>query len=156
MITIKNLSSKKTDKKYIFSDLNLSLEEQKTSTNLRNSNIVSKNDLVIDTDLNAIKNSIKNILTQKRHLSPEKNIFLQKYLGTVVSETHANAIGEEIERVIYLYEPRVKIDKIQVYYNVDQMYYNIVLHLSLLNFDENIQIVQAFLDVNGNFDFINR
>ena len=64
MITISNFSSKKSDKPYVFSDLDLNFKEKKVSDNNRNNNIVAGNDLVILTDKESIKTNMKNILFQ--------------------------------------------------------------------------------------------
>lgn len=156
MITISNLSSKKTGKTYTYSDLDLNFEEKRVSTNSRNNNIVSGNDLVVATDIEAIKNSIRNILFQRRHLSPAVGVNLRKYIGQPISEMRAQSIGEEIERAIVLYEPRVKVDKIIVRYNIDQMTYFIEMRLDLVNFSESLTILNAAFTNTGEFTFINR
>ena len=156
MITISDLSSKKNGKAYTYSDLDLNFEEKKVSSNVRNSNIVNGNDLVISSDLAAIKNSIRNILSQKRHLSPKVGVNLKKYLGYPVSEMGANAIGEEIERAIALFESRVKAEKIIVRYNIDLMTYAIEIRVRLLNFSDSISILNATFSNNGEFIFVNK
>lgn len=156
MITITNLSSKKNNKNYIFADLKLDLEEKKISNNIKNNDVVNGFDLSIDTDIEAIKNSIRNILTQTRYLTPGMNINLRKYIGSPVSEMGAIAIGEDIERAIFLFEQRIKVDKIIVRYNIEQMTYFIDLRIRLLNFSESVQILNAALTINGEFSFINK
>ena len=156
MITISNLSSKKSGKNYTYSDLDLNFEEKKVSSNIRNNNIVSGNDLVISTDIEAIKNSIRNILFQKRHLVPTVGVNLKKYIGQPISEMRAQSIGDDIERGITLFEPRVKVEKIVVRYNIDQMTYFIELRLKLVNFLESLTILSAAFNQQGEFTFVNR
>lgn len=156
MITISNLSSKKSSKNYTYSDLDLNFEEKKVSSNIRNDNIVSGNDLVVATDIEAIKNSIRNILFQKRHLVPTVGVSLKKYIGQPISEMRAQSIGDDIERGITLFEPRVKVEKIVVRYNIDQMTYFIELRLKLVNFSESLTILSAAFNQQGEFTFINR
>jgi len=156
MITISNLSGKKSGKSYTYSDLDLSFEEKRVSNNYKNSNVVSGNDLVISTDVAAIKNSIRNGLLQKRHLTPTATINLQKYIGQPIDEMRAMAIGEDIDRYIALFEPRVKVEKIRVRYNIDLMTYFIDMHLHLKNFSESLTILNAAFTSNGEFTYINR
>lgn len=156
MINITNLVAKKSEKSYKFSDLNLNFEQKKVSTNSRSADVVNGNDVVIDTDIEAVKNSIKNILTQKRHLSPEKSVYLYKFIGQPINQMNAESIGEEIDRVISIYEPRIKIEKITVRYNIIQMTYFIDLRIKFQNFSETSTELNAYFNSNGNFDFINR
>jgi phage baseplate assembly protein W len=156
MITISNLSSKKSGKSYTYSDLDLNFEEKKVSSNTRNDNIVAGNDLVVSTDIEAIKNSIRNILFQKRHLVPTVGVNLKKYIGQPISEMRAQSIGDDIERGITLFEPRVKVEKILVRYNIDQSTYFIELRLKLVNFSESLTILNAAFSQQGEFTFVNR
>jgi phage baseplate assembly protein W len=156
MITISNLSGKKSGKSYTYSDLDLSFEEKRVSNNYRNNNIVSGSDLVIATDIDAIKNSIRNGIFQKRHLTPNATINLRKYVGQPIDEMRAIAIGEDIDRYIALYEPRVKVEKIRVRYNIDLMTYFIDMHLHLKNFSESLTILNAQFTSTGEFTYINR
>lgn len=154
MININSLNNSSTGKKYTFSDLNLFFEEKQTSGNTRNSDVSPGNDLLIDYDLNAIKNSIQNILFQTRYTS-DLNIDLKSHIGEVVSELRANTIGEEIERAIVNYEPRIVVKKIYIYANVDQNSYNIAMNISAPNFKEPQTTLYANFDNNGVFQFIN-
>jgi phage baseplate assembly protein W len=156
MITISNLSSKKSGKSNTYSDLDLNFEEKKVSSNIRNDNIVAGNDLVVSTDIEAIKNSIRNILFQKRHLIPAVGVNLKKYIGQPISEMRAQSIGDDIERGITLFEPRVKVEKILVRYNIDQSTYFIELRLKLVNFSESLTILNAAFSQQGEFTFVNR
>lgn len=155
MITISNLTSKKSGKDYTYADLNLEFEEKKVSSNSRNNNIASGNDLVISTEVEAIKNSIRNILFQRRHLNPQLNVNLKKHLGQSISEMRALSIGEDIERAVNLYEPRVKLEKVVIRMNQDQGSYFIELRLTLVNFNQAPIILQAQLTNVGDFSFIN-
>lgn len=154
MININTLNNSIAGKKYTFSDLNLSFEERKTSGNSRNSDVAPGNDLLIDYDINAIKNSITNILFQNRYTSDLK-INLKSHIGEVVSELRANSIGEEIERAIINYEPRIKLKKIYIYTNIDQNSYNIIMIINTPNLTEPEITLYANFDNNGSFQFIN-
>lgn len=153
MLTISNLTSIKKATGYVFSDLNLEFKEKQVSANSRNSDVVSGNDLVIDFDVEAIKSSIRNILFQKRHLV-NMGVNLKKYIGQPISEMRAISMGEEIEKAIYLYEPRIKTEKIFVGANIDQSTYYISMVVRILNFNNTISLNASF-DKNGVFHFIN-
>ncbi len=153
MINISNLTSKKSGRKFIYSDLNLNFEEKQVSGNNRSSDVASGNDLVIDFDVEAIKNSIRNILFQRRYLSA-LNINLKKYIGEPASEANGETLGDDIERAIAIYEPRIKCEKILVHVNVDQHLYQISLFVRILNLNEIVRLDASFTH-SGNFVFLN-
>lgn len=155
MITISNLSNKKDTNTFMFSDLLLDFQTTKKSTNKQNNDVVSGNDLVIATDEGAIFNSIRNLLIQKRYLRPDIKSDLYRYIGLPVSEMGGNAIGEEIERTLTRYEPRVKIKQILVVANSKNNSYTIFMFLILPNFKNKQVSLTGVFDNNGNFDFIN-
>lgn len=156
MIKIGNLSNKKNGKKYSFSDIHMDFQATQTSVSKTNDNVVAGNDIGVDLDERAIKNSILNILSQKRYTNPEFGINLKRYIGGTVSEMTARSIGAAIERGIGLYEPRVKIERIIVSGNADTFTYNIIIILSLLNFNKTPLTLTGVLNNSGNFNFINK
>lgn len=156
MIKIGNLTNKKGDNKYIFSDLHLDLQTTKTSSSWTNDNVVEKNDIVADLDLAAIKNSLRNILTQTRYLVPKFGINLKKYIGQPISEIRAQVIGDEIDRGIKIWEPRIDLKQIYVIANVDEYLYNIVIIISLPNFSNKEYVLGGILGNKGDFQFINQ
>jgi phage baseplate assembly protein W len=154
MINISNLSSKNSGRNYVFADLNLNFSEKQISGNRKNNEISPGIDLVVDYNQEAIKNSIYNILFQKRYLT-DLNVNLKKYIGEPISEFRAIAIGETIERAIFLYENRIKVQKIYMYANVDQSTYFISMVVRFVNFDNTFVTLNATFTQNGSFDFIN-
>lgn len=99
----------------IYVDLHLDLEFEK-SIGLGDKSVTSK-DILVDTDVQAIKNSMKNIFTTRKGeklLSPEFGCNLEKYLFNSVSELGARAIGSDINDAITRFEPRVDVIKIYV------------------------------------------
>lgn len=154
MINISNLSSKNSGRNYVFSDLNLQFLQRQVSGNKRNSDISSGIDLVIDYDRQAVENSIYNILFQKRYLT-EMDVNLQKYIGEPISEFRAVAIGETIERALFLYEPRITLEKLYIVPNIDQSTYYISMIVKFVNFNNSAINLNASLTQNGTFTFIN-
>jgi hypothetical protein len=153
MINISNFTSKKSTKKYIFSDLDLNFEQLKVSENKINNDFAPGNDLAISTDREAIKNSIKNLLFQTRYLT-NININLKSYIGEPISEFRGLSIGEDIERILTLYENRVVVQKIIVGADIDNSRYLISMFLRFKNLGETFNLYSTF-NTNGNFEFIN-
>jgi len=154
MINITNLSSKNSGRNYVFSDLNLQFLQRQVSGNKRNTDISPGIDLVIDYDRQAVENSIYNILFQKRYLT-EMDVNLKKYIGEPISEFRAVAIGETIERALFLYEPRVTLEKLYIVPNIDQSTYYISMIVKFVNFNNSAVNLNATLTQNGTFSFIN-
>jgi phage baseplate assembly protein W len=99
----------------IYVDLHLDLSFEK-SIGLGDRSVSSK-DILVDTDVQAIKNSIRNIFSTRKGeklLSPEFGCNLEKYLFNAVSDLGARAIGSDINEAITRYEPRVDVVKIYV------------------------------------------
>lgn len=111
------------------------------------------NDIVVDHDLAAIKNAIYNILFQKRYLS-DLNVNLRRYIGEVASQINGENLGEEIRRGISVHEPRVKVEKILVFVDIDNNLYEFTLFLKIFNFNNAVRL-DASLDQAGNFNFRN-
>lgn len=154
MINITNLSSKNSGRNYVFSDLNLQFLQRQVSGNKRNTDISPGIDLVIDYDRQAVENSIYNILFQKRYLT-EIDVNLKKYIGEPISEFRAIAIGETIERALFLYEPRLTLEKLYIVPNIDQSTYYISMIVKFVNFNNSAVNLNATLTQNGTFSFIN-
>lgn len=153
MITISNFTSKKPTNNYIFADLDLNFKQTIVSKNRVNNDFVPGNDLEINTDREAIKNSIKNLLFQKRYLE-NINVNLKSYIGQQISEFGGLSLGEEIERVLTLYEPRIVVQKILVGADIDNSLYRISMFLRFKNLGEVFSLYSTF-NRNGNFEFIN-
>ena len=153
MITVSNLTSKKSTKNHVFSDLDFSFQEIKVSGNQRNSDFSPGNDLSISTDETAIKNSIRNLLFQTRHLS-NAGTNLKNYIGEEISEFRGTSIGQDIERTLSLYEPRIKVEKIIVFSDIDKSQYLISLIVKIKNLGDIVSLNAEF-SRNGSFNFIN-
>jgi phage baseplate assembly protein W len=153
-ITISNLSNKKGNNSYTFSDLHLDLQEAKTSTNNRNADVVAGPDIIADYDELAIRNEVRNLFTQSRYLNPKFGINLRQYIGQPMSEMSAWSLGQDIERGINLFIPRVKLKKVVVAPDYNIQAYIIILLLDLPNFSKQVML-NASLNNIGRFDFVN-
>ena len=104
-------------------------------------------------DLDAIKNSIKNLFTSfpgDKILNPEFGLNLNQFLFRACSKDTARMIGNLINREIKKQETRVIADKISVEAQVDQQQYNITLLLSVpfINNNETFEL-KATLNSTG-------
>jgi len=154
MINVTNLTSKSAGRNYVFSDLDLNFQQKQISGNRKNNDIASGIDVVVSLDSEAVKNSIRNILFQKRYLT-NFDINLKSYIGQNISTLRGQLLGEQIEKGMALYEPRAKVEKIFVATNEDQNSYYISMILRLINFENKLLLLNSTLDRNGTFTFIN-
>lgn len=121
------------DVESVYTDLHLDLDLAK-NIGLGLNNVISK-DILVDTDLVAIKNSIRNIFTTKKGekiLAPEFGCSLEQYLFNPVSDVYGRLIGQEILEAFEKYEPRVEVKKIKVLANPDQNQYEITVLYNFL------------------------
>jgi phage baseplate assembly protein W len=88
-----------------------------------------------DEDVNAIRNSIKNIFTTKKGQKIYDPLFgssLDQHLFEKVDDFYAKLIGKQILNNIETYEPRIEILKIFVLPIPDQNEYNITIYYTFL------------------------
>jgi len=86
------------------------------------------NDILVDNDIFAIKNSINNILNTKpreKLLSPEFGANLEKYLFEPVTDVMGRVIGNEILNAISAYEPRIEVLNVNIVADPDNNQYSI-------------------------------
>ncbi len=150
-ITIGNLSTKKGGSTFV--DLHLDLQMAKKSNNVLNNNVVAGNDVIVDTDEAAIKNSIINGLTQRRYTNPLFGVNVRRLIGQPLSDMGARALGDSIERWITTFEPRVKVIQILVAPDYDNYLYRVVLILFLNNLNKQTML-NGTLNDTGRFEFI--
>lgn len=153
-ITISNLTNKKGTNAYSFSDLHLDLKTSQVSTNIRSANIVAGNDILSDVDEQAVRNSLVNILTQSRYLTPLFNVNLRKYIGRTPNDMVAMNIAQDIDKGINLFEPRVRVDKILVAPDINTNSYIVAIVLFFFNFNTTIMF-NGTLSNAGEFDLLN-
>lgn len=128
-----------TTKRYLYSDLQLDIE-----------NPVSK-DLKADYDETAIKNSLFtlfNTVPGQNLLNPDYGLNLIQFLFLPASNTVGRSIGERILKNINVYEPRVKVQNIDVQVNPDEQMYTITLSILIPSLNQQIKI-NGILDKTG-------
>lgn len=132
-IKIESLSNVVNVEDLKYQDLKLDLEFAYTQ-NPQFKKVSEIKDLKVDYDLNAIKNSLKNIFLTNRGeklLNPYFGVGLGNYVFSQVTEGTANEIGNAILQNIKIFEPRVEVNKINVISNPEDNSYTIELTLSI-------------------------
>jgi phage baseplate assembly protein W len=126
-----------TVSKPVYKDLHLDLIESKNIG--LGLNAVNTSDILVDTDIQAIQNSIKNIFTTKKGqkiLNPDFGSALEQYLFTPISNANARAIGSDILSNISQYESRIKVENINVTPMFDQNQYYIAVYYTILEINK--------------------
>jgi phage baseplate assembly protein W len=126
---LQQLSDEYEIKKFVFSDLHLDLKKNGYySEAIQQKN--EGNDLAVDYDESAIRNSLKNLFNTRpgqRFLFPKYGLDLYQYLFEPISENIGRSIGDRIVRAVELYEPRVKVKNCYVKCLMDDNQYDITL-----------------------------
>lgn len=148
---IKPFQIKKSDK--IFVDLHLDLTVDK---NLSQKNeFKNSNDILVDYDENAIRNSLRNIFSTRKGqiiLNPEFGSSLEQFLFESIDDFNANIIGNTILQNISEFEPRIEVINIRITPKPDENMYKITLFYRYLNFQEIRNLNFSFLTNSGEID----
>lgn len=137
-----------------YQDLKLDFEYTYT----QNSEFLKKNeiiDLKVDYDLNAIKNSLRNMFLTNRGeklLNPYFGIGLANFVFDQVTQSTAKAIGDAILTNITTFEPRVQVNKVNVIANEDDNSYVINIILSVPQLKAELVNLTGLLNNKG-FNF---
>ena len=127
--------------KYVYQDFNTMSMETLYSNNIGAKKV--KTDLNVSLDINAVKNSIANILSTKKSekiLSPEFGLRLEDYLFEPITDTTATAIATDITNAITNFEPRVQIVNLQVVPYPDQYLFQINLALRIPTLKQTLSL----------------
>tara|TARA_S200002703_G_scaffold156098_1_gene161115 strand:- start:2031 stop:2504 length:474 start_codon:yes stop_codon:yes gene_type:complete len=146
----------KIPKNYLYRDLQFDLTENNTADPDNLSQAQQATDLDASFDEFAVKNSINNIFNTvpgEKLLTPEFGLALKRYIFAPLTQDTAETIGEEIVRGIEQYEPRVKINRIDVVVNYDDNEYVITLTLTIPPLNILEKRYSGFLSQNG-FSFL--
>lgn len=144
-IKIANLEKvveKYSRKEYAYKDLHLDFTKSGNYDTVLQKKI-NENDIQVDYDSNAIKNSLRNLFTTRpgqRFLFPEYGLSLDRYLFEAITEENAQTIGETIVRTIEQYEPRVTLEKCTVIPRPDDNQYDIAIIIGIPLFNTTATI----------------
>ena len=120
--------SEETFDNVVYSDLHLDLT-MNSSGNIQSKQFIS-NDIKVDINENALKNSIKNCIYTKKGekvLDPDFGMNLEVYLFEPLSESIGDSIGRKILSELSQQEPRINILRITVNVNYDNNSYGIMV-----------------------------
>lgn len=142
------------DKNYIFKDIHLDLQVKY----LINGNFNQKleiRDFLSDFDLNAIKNSLRNLfltMPGQKILNPTYGLDLKQFLFEPITTSNAT----ELERVIYgeisFYEPRVEVRNILVEAKPEEQEYDITISLAIPSLNiNNVQLKGTLSSAGFNY-----
>lgn len=133
-----------------FSFKDLRLDFQKTSVFTEQlTQTVEKNDVMVDYDQSAIKNSLRNLFNTRpgqRILFPEYGLNLYQFVFEPITETNAYLIGEKIVKTVETFEPRVNIRQCKVQARPDDNEYEITLIVDFPNFN-TVSTLNSILDI---------
>jgi phage baseplate assembly protein W len=140
---------------YLYTDLHLDL----ASYGINNNYLYQTpeiNDIQLDYDLNALKNSLYNLFTTtpgEKILNPDYGLDLKQYLFDNATVRVAENIRDEIYRQVRAYEPRVKLGDVHITILEDVNEFDISIYYSVPTL--NISKVAMFATLGGNGFIIN-
>lgn len=113
---LQQISDRYEQKDYLFSDLHLDFTSNGKISELFGTKIEG-NDVKIDYDESAIRNSLKNLFNTKpgqRFLFPYYGLDLHQYVFEPITDSNARLIGERIVAAVENFEPRVVVKDCRV------------------------------------------
>jgi phage baseplate assembly protein W len=131
-----------TEQEYVFKDLFLDLSKTsylKPGTLLP----VPGTDIKASFDLAAIRNSLQNLfntLPGQRFLFPEYGLNIHQFLFLPVTDATGRIIAERLIKTIEKFEPRVKVERVNVRPEPDESSYYITLVISIPIFQQQSTI----------------
>lgn len=135
---------------YLYADLHLELQPKYDINSILHQT-ADVNDFKIDYDINAIKNSLKNLFTTtpgEKVLNPEFGLDLRKYLFDPATIEVAELIRSDIYTQIGTFEPRVKLNNVKILVLEDVNEFDIFINYSIPSL--NINNVSMFGTLNNN------
>ena len=135
---------------YTYADLHLDLREKYLINNPMHQQ-PEINDLVVDYDIDALKNSLLNLFSTSpgdKILNPEFGLDLRQYIFEPVTRERAFDMQRTIFSGITRFEPRIVVQQVIVVPNYDAMEYNITISYSVPTL--NITNARLFSQLNKN------
>lgn len=144
------IDKKQTDVEF-YGDLKLDLqfnEIKEKALNAKESNKDLQKIVNEESVITALKN-IFNTRSCSRLLNPEMNIGLEEYLFEPINPIKGWFLGYNIMMTLPRYEPRVKIDNIEIVSHVNEGYYSIKLSISIPNLSDTKVNVSSIFSSDG-------
>ena len=153
---LQQISDQYKQKDYYYKDFHLDFEKSSVySTSLQKK--IEGNDLKVDFDESAIRNSLKNLFNTKpgqRFLFPRYGLDLNQFLFEAVNEFNGQLIGEKIVTSIEVFEPRVNLLQCNVIAKPDDNEYEITIVLEIPIFNTTTSINTTLDTKNQTFIFL--
>lgn len=149
--TIRNLPQQSGKRSNIWADLHLDLQESYlVERELFRPPII--NDFKVDKDIEAVKNSIRNIFNTSpgtKILAPEFGLDLRNYLFNPLSEILARSLAEDIYHGLPILDDRLAIEKIVVTLDTEAQAYIIDLQIDVPSLNISGLSVKGLLNNDG-------
>jgi len=143
-------------RKYLYKDIALDFEENDTGSKQTLHGTKQIIDIEESLDELAIKNSITNLFNTipgEKLLNPEFGVSLRRFLFDPLSKDVAEMIGESILDGVTRYEPRVRIESVEVLMDETRQEYVVSLILTIPQLNISNKQYDGFLKPNG-FSFL--
>jgi len=139
---LEEISEKFKTNEFLYKDLHLDFKKNTHIINKTNT-VVEKNDIQVDYDKNAIKNSLRNLFNTKpgqRILFPYYGLDLYQFMFEPITEGNAQMIGEKIVRTIEAFEQRVVVRQCIIKAKPDDNEYDITLVVEFPVFNTTVSL----------------
>ena len=103
------------------------------------------NDVARLTDIEAVKRAVRNlILTNQfeRPFHPEIGSSIRDLLFETITPLHAVLLEDRIREVIVNFEPRAELTGIQVFDEIDNNQYRVIINFTVLGSSEGVTITE--------------
>jgi phage baseplate assembly protein W len=152
-LLIDNLKVVENKTKPLYVDIRFDLEESFSKSPTLFSNNVNK-DLAVDENIEAVKNSLFNLFTTipgQKILNPIYGLNLMQFVFNGITEGNSKIMGEIILRGITTFEPRVVVQKIFIFPDIDNHTYQIGLRIDVPSLDIKGLTLKGVLSESGFF-----
>jgi phage baseplate assembly protein W len=155
LTNLEQLAEQYNQKEYYFKDLHLDFTVE-GAFSYADKQRIKGNDVKEDFDVNAIKNSLRNLFNTtpgQRFLFPEYGLSLHHHLFEQITEDNAKILGNKIVAAIKKFEPRVTTERCIVTGDPDLNLYEIDLEVKVPIFNSNLTINTSLNTINKTFVF---
>lgn len=107
----------------------------------------SLNDIIASYDIQAISNSVSNILSTRlgdNFLVPDFGARFDKYLFEIISKANGQELGREIETALTKYEPRIQVSNITVQVQTDLQQYTVYISVFVPSLGQTLSFNPIF------------
>lgn len=148
--SLQQINNRVVDEVYYFKDLHLDFQKG-ANFSFALDNRIETNDVRVDYDAEAIKNSLRNIFNTKpgqRFLFPLFGLDLYQFLFEPANESTGEIIGEKIIKVVEEYEPRIYVNRCVVEADAENNTYYITLVVEMPDL-KKVFPISATLDLKS-------